>query len=180
MSEAIEARVTLRLPTVMDVEIAPMAIVRWLKANGWRELESKRDGVVMFDKRAGRDGVVFATDPTYADCDRRLADAIQRLAGIERVAPHVMAERIIAADQPSAAADPFATIKARVDMLAYCCPDGEALFRTELFAAYGLTNHPTIELIYEFAHARGQRRGDMGVLESFAKMLPMLGGKMTL
>jgi hypothetical protein len=171
--DANEIRVTLRLPTVVDVEIAPMAIVRWLIANRWNRCHSRHDGIAIF--RMGDDWEVsFPVDPTYSDIKRRVIEAIQRLAAIANVEPHVMAARIIAADGPVATTDPFATLKARIEGHAFVHRNGEALFKAELFAAFGLTGHQHAELAYEFARAHGQCAGDIGTLNSFVRLLPMM------
>ena len=98
MNDTTEHSVTLRLPTTVEITIAPMAIVRWLKANGWKEFASSRDRIVIFRTADDRNGVSFPIDPMYGDIKRRIVEAISDLAEASDVEPHVMAARIIAAD----------------------------------------------------------------------------------
>lgn len=101
MTAATERRITLRLPTTVDVEIAPMAIVRWLRANGWREIKGQRADVVIFRIGAGRGftEVSFTLDNEDGNTCEYLAEAIQRIATRANVDPCVMADQIAAADK---------------------------------------------------------------------------------
>ena len=101
-----EHSVTLRLPTTVEITIRPVAIVRWLRANGWTDgprWSTDAVGIMRFVCVEGRGVIIMTLDSAHPYVCDYATVAVRRLAEVANVEPHVMAARIVAADVDSTA-----------------------------------------------------------------------------